>query len=236
MSHTKSGRSLEKVLLAAIGSMLLLIDVVSFARSILVPAEPALPTDRTGTPATEGFITVFTLAENAAAAFKTYQGHLLETIGILAIGVIGILYAGALLVYRAIFNLRFTRTPFTIAALSAIALFGGSVDQILLKSNIEDVSNCTRLQSMYDTREYKIAEGIVHVIHSQSTCDRGTGDSIRVGDASLEVCYYVSTCAYRQSIAHGGVLTEGTYARVYYTDNYYPDEDPPILRIDIKNP
>jgi hypothetical protein len=232
MKRTELERLLKKALLIVISLLLILIGVVLILRPLLIPAgsevSPA-KTVGTGRITADGFTTVFTLAENAAQAAKDYQEHLLESIGLVALGIIGFFYAGALLIYSAIFKLKPKRTPYSIAIMAAIAIWGGSIDQSFLNYDVQQVRNCAQLQSMYDSRQYKIAEGNVHVSYQSSGGGHGeNGDIIKVGPLGLEVDPYESTCAYKKIIAFGGVLTEGTYARVYiYAAT--------ILRIDVKN-
>jgi hypothetical protein len=48
-----------------------------------------------------------------------------------------------------------------------------------------------------------------------------------VNGKEFVVSYFYATPAYTKTIAHGGVLTQGTYARIYYYDGE-------ILRVDIR--
>jgi hypothetical protein len=91
------------------------------------------------------------------------------------------------------------------------------------------------LQDRYNLQQYLIAEGIVHVIHAQHVAGRDQSDIVKVGDTEFEINYFYQTYSYSQTINHGGALTEGTYARVFYI------EMPPssalkrlILRVDVK--
>ncbi len=231
MKHTLSWRSLEKGLLIGISLLLIFIGIVLLVRPQLMSADSEVSLTVSAARITaDGFATVFMLADNAAQAAKDYQDHLLFRVVLpLVAGIIGLLYAVALLIYNLIFKLKSQRTAYKIALGAVLAMWVGMGGLQLFNSiDARQVSDCARLQSIYDAHQSKITEGIVHVSHVQSTCDRGTGDTIKVGNASFEVCYYVSTCAYKQSIAHGGALTEGTYARIYYTDYRT------ILRIDVK--
>jgi hypothetical protein len=83
------------------------------------------------------------------------------------------------------------------------------------------------LLNVYNSQSYKIAEGEVHVLYSQPFSGHTQGDIINVGGIELEISYFQLTFGYNQTIAHGGVLREGVYARIYYTDDV-------ILRIDLK--
>jgi hypothetical protein len=83
------------------------------------------------------------------------------------------------------------------------------------------------LVNVYESQHYEVAEGTVHVLSVQPEGGHAPGDNIRIGDVKFEVDYYSGDFGYGTSIAHHGILTEGTYAKVYYYDGR-------ILRIDLK--
>ena len=97
-------------------------------------------------------------------------------------------------------------------------------------------SEYSRLQAEYDSQQYRLVEGVVHVMHTQPASGHDTGDIIQIGNVELQVDAFVETFGYRETIMHGGALTEGTYARVYY--DYNPTNGDPlpytILRVDVK--
>ena len=83
------------------------------------------------------------------------------------------------------------------------------------------------LLDAYRQQRYDVAEGDVKVLHRQPSTGHSKGDIVRIGDAQLEVNYFYATPAYRNTIAHGGVLDEGVHARVYHRDGE-------ILRVDVR--
>jgi hypothetical protein len=83
------------------------------------------------------------------------------------------------------------------------------------------------LLNAYHEKKYQIVEGSVQVLHQQPATGHTKGDIIRLNGNEFEVNYFLSTPAYRNSIAHKGVLNAGTYARIYYVNRE-------ILRIDIR--
>lgn len=85
------------------------------------------------------------------------------------------------------------------------------------------------LDHVYRTKKYEVTEGIVHVLHVQPVNGHDAGDIIRIAEREFEVESY-RTNAYRDTIAHGGVLTEGMYARLFWHHNGYKKV---ILRVDI---
>ncbi|HEY6071054.1 MAG TPA: hypothetical protein VIU85_06750 [Chthoniobacterales bacterium] len=84
-----------------------------------------------------------------------------------------------------------------------------------------------KLVSAYRDKRYEIVEGPVQVLWQQPYHGHSQGDRIRVNGKEFVVNYFYATPAYTKTIAHGGVLTQGTYARIYY----YEGE---ILRVDIR--
>ncbi len=86
-----------------------------------------------------------------------------------------------------------------------------------------------QLLQIYNSQQYEVAEGNVHVI--QRAVVREHGDIINVGGVEFEIGRYsfpYGSYAYRDTITENGVLREGVYARIYYVDEA-------IIRIDIKN-
>ena len=84
-----------------------------------------------------------------------------------------------------------------------------------------------KLLSIYKNDKYRVVEGEVFVLHEQSEAGHDKGDIIKIGNDIFVVDDFVITNAYTQTIAHGGLLREGTYVRVYYYGGK-------ILRIDIR--
>jgi hypothetical protein len=234
MKNTESWRWSEIASLIVILSLLILIITALASRIVPVPFSSEISPTKTSNIdaiAAHGFTTAFTFTENAAQAAKDYQDNLLFRVVLpLAAGIIGLVYAGALLIYSLIFKLKPKHTTYRIAIGAVLALWVGIGGLTLFNViDAQQVSNCAHLQNVYNSKQYRITEGIVHVLHTESAGGHDKGDMIAVGNVKFEVSYYVSTCAYKQSIAHGGALTEGTDARIYYTDYRT------ILRIDVKN-
>jgi hypothetical protein len=83
------------------------------------------------------------------------------------------------------------------------------------------------LVGAYRHGQYQVAEGPVQVLHEQPATGHTKGDMITVNGKQFEVNYFYVTPAYRNTLAHRGVLGSGVYARIYY----YNGE---ILRVDIR--
>jgi hypothetical protein len=77
--------------------------------------------------------------------------------------------------------------------------------------------------------ERRVTEGVIHVTHQQPAHGHSSGDKISVGGRAFEVNYYLATPGYKQTIAHGGALREGVYARLHY-------EGGVILKVEVKQP
>ncbi len=89
-----------------------------------------------------------------------------------------------------------------------------------------DRHNANQLCEAYEQNRIQTVEGVVKVEHKQPETGHDEGDIICVDGKRFEIDYFVLTRAYRQTIAHGGVLKDGQYAKIYYYDGQ-------ILRIDI---
>jgi hypothetical protein len=83
------------------------------------------------------------------------------------------------------------------------------------------------LLDAYGSGRYEIVEGEVSVLRQQPAHGHTEGDRVVVGGKTFVVSYFVATPAYRDTIAHGGVLKPGAYARIYHRDGE-------ILRVDLK--
>lgn len=84
-----------------------------------------------------------------------------------------------------------------------------------------------RLVGAYRNGQYQVVEGEVRVLHEQPATGHTKGDVIAVNGNQFEVNYFYVTAAYRQTIAHGGALRAGVYARIYCCDGE-------ILRLDVR--
>ena len=73
----------------------------------------------------------------------------------------------------------------------------------------------------------EVSEGFVEVLREQPAHGHSSGDRIVVGSRQLEVDYFYATPAYRDTIAHGGVLRAGAYVRVCHIDGA-------ILRVELR--
>ncbi len=116
-------------------------------------------------------------------------------------------------------RILFGRLPISICGLLTVVSF--FMFFVYLSSTIE-------LVSAYRDGRYELTEGNVHVIHKQPEYGHDKGDVILIDGVEFEVDYFGLTKAYSQTIAHGGVLKEGAYVRIYHSDGQ-------ILRIDIRS-
>lgn len=108
--------------------------------------------------------------------------------------------------------------------------FGIVVGSILLISYsaifIQSIVQTKMIVSAYEHGEYKVAEGVVHVLHKQPSGGHDKGDILRIGNNEFEIDYFQFTPGYDLTIAHGGALKDGVFARVYHQKDI-------IMRIDI---
>lgn len=63
--------------------------------------------------------------------------------------------------------------------------------------------------------ECETTEGTVEVLHRQPATGHAPGDRIRVGSREFQFNYFHGTLAYRETIAHGGALTQGRRVRLH---------------------
>jgi hypothetical protein len=61
-------------------------------------------------------------------------------------------------------------------------------------------------------------EGTVQVSHSQPYQGHTSGDKITIDGQSFVIDYFYATPGYKETIAHGGVLRNGVYARIHHCD------------------
>lgn len=83
------------------------------------------------------------------------------------------------------------------------------------------------LAEAYEKGHYEVSEGVVTVLHEQPAHGHSSGDRIVVDGKPFEVNYFYATPAYRQTIAHGGALQAGIYARLSHVDGE-------IVRVEIR--
>ena len=99
------------------------------------------------------------------------------------------------------------------------------------------IKEYTQLKTIYENQEYKIIEGIVHVLHLEPEGGHDSGDIIQINEIEFELSCFHNTLGYNKTIVYGGVLTEGTFARVYYYQaEGQSSRDAIILRIDLLEP
>ncbi len=83
------------------------------------------------------------------------------------------------------------------------------------------------LVAAYRDGTAQVVEGPVHVLREQPASGHAAGDLIEIKGTKLLIDYFTVTPAYKQTIAYGGALREGTVARVWHYDGK-------ILRVDLR--
>ena len=71
-----------------------------------------------------------------------------------------------------------------------------------------------RLVAAYQAGRCEVSEGIVKVLREQPAHGHSSADRVMVDGREFEVNYFYATPAYRDTIAHGGVLRAGAYVRI----------------------
>jgi hypothetical protein len=189
------------------------------------------------------FTTVFVFSENISTVVHGNNGNI--TIGIIAliIGLAGLLLINILPIVftnkaNQIKNYLYLNKKRLMFGFSGAVAWATIWLGIFMSDNSNTNNAYSQLQEKYNSGEYQIAEGVVHVLHTQPEDGHDDGDIITIGDETFEINAYLYTLGYNTTISHGGVLTEGTYARVFYEHNEtYTSKSHPnmILRIDIKD-
>ena len=100
---------------------------------------------------------------------------------------------------------------------------------ILEGSYLVQRNTASQFAHLYATQQYQVVEGPVQVLRLQPKGGHAPGDLIEISNKQFEIDYYLDTVGYKQTIANGGALTEGTYARVYFVDDT-------IIRVEVKLP
>ena len=214
MNRTKSWRWLESALLTIAILLAILIVGALVAGRLL------------GRNTTADFRTVFVFEENASLASSDYQWSLLVVAIVMAflIGFIAFRYIRV----PSVFGIKLQFAPYIFAAVITVG-----VSIVGLKVSADDyasrASDCARLQAAYDSQQYRVTEGLVHVLHTWPSDGLPKIDILKIGGVEIKVDHFVNTCGYVATLNYGGVLKEGIYARVYYADHGA------ILRIDVKD-
>lgn len=125
---------------------------------------------------------------------------------------------------------RKENTFYILAALGVLAICGGilfgsigfGLGAVLSRTNND-------LATAITAGKAQVAEGPVQVLFEQPRGGHTKGDIVKIGNKQFEISYYVAKPTYHQTIAYGGVLRKGVYARVHYVG-----ED--IVKIEVKKP
>jgi hypothetical protein len=163
--------------------------------------------------ASSDFVTVFEITTGSNGVFADACFRLLIGIGALIGGVTAL-----------VFTWKNNGQKSWIAAVFTI---GWSLFWLYLHNFPHVFGHINSLVSAYRQRQHQMVEGQVQVLHEQPVTGHTKGDIITVNGRQFEVNYFYATPAYRKTLAHGGVLGSGVYARIYYHDGE-------ILRVDIR--
>jgi hypothetical protein len=79
------------------------------------------------------------------------------------------------------------------------------------------------------TGHCSVVQGVVTVLHQQPYSGHSDGDIIEVGGKRFDCDYFRYGVGYKQTISHGGCLTNGVVARLYYLGDT-------ILKVEIQQP
>ena len=159
------------------------------------------------------FVTVFEIARGS-------NGVLAEEVFRLLIGIVALIGGVTALILK-------SRDNGPKSLFGAVFVIVWSLFWLYLHNFPYVFGHINNLVRAYRHGQYQVAEGQVQVLHEQPATGHTKGDVITVNGKQFEVNYFYLTPAYRNTLAHGGVLGGGVYARLYY----YNGE---ILRVDIR--
>jgi len=159
------------------------------------------------------FVTVFEIARGSNGVFADACFRLLIGIGALIGGVTALVFKW--------------KNKGLKSAIAAVFAIGWSLFWLYLHNFPHVFRHVNSLVTAYRERQYQVAEGPVQLLHEQPLTGHTKGDVITVNGKQFEVNYFYATPAYRNTIAHRGVLRSGVYARLYYHNGE-------ILRVDIR--
>jgi len=83
------------------------------------------------------------------------------------------------------------------------------------------------VRKSYQAKKFDVVEGTVVVKHEQPVTGHDKGDIISIGGKEFEIDFYRQGPCYTATIAHGGALHNGVYARLSYVDDK-------ILKVEIR--
>jgi len=77
------------------------------------------------------------------------------------------------------------------------------------------------LEKIYQEKTFQSVEGCVHVTALEPVGEHGHGEGVKINTTQFVLSRSMGTGGYNTTIRNGGVLREGAYVRVYYTDYIY---------------
>ena len=161
------------------------------------------------------FVTVFEID-------RWSNGLLADELFRLSVGVTGLIggLAGVVYVWRKRAVPRRNLIP-------ALFLTAWAIVWLVMHDFPQMFQRIDHLTDAYEKGRYEVSEGVVAVLRQQPKHGHSSGDRIVVGGKPFEVDYFHATPAYRQTIAHGGALQAGRYARLSHVDGQ-------IVRVEIR--
>ena len=173
-------------------------------------------------------MTVFVFTDKTQKIFGGVHGDLLIEFVLILICIIYLSY----IVFFS-FRKKKTNNLTNVFAVFFLLLMGNKfIDDFHSRNHFIDEYNS--FVEIYQNKEYQITEGVVKVLHEQPESGHDRGDVIKIGQVLFELSCFSNTFAYNKTVVFGGILTEGTFARVFY---YQTEDNTPsgriILRIDL---
>ena len=146
------------------------------------------------------FTTVFDLTSKSVRSDAMY--NLVVSIVLICSGLAGVIFHKWVIEKL---QMRITRSVFFITALVGFGWW-------LWHMELFNYAICGK------AKDAQVVEGTVQVSHSQPYQGHTSGDKITIDGQSFVIDYFYATPGYKETIAHGGVLRNGVYARIHHCD------------------
>lgn len=106
---------------------------------------------------------------------------------------------------------------------TVLILFGIGLIAFGIQQYFHERNRFEHYAQQINSSEVVTVEGVVSVEFEEPWSGHTDGDIIHVADKTFEITHYSGSYYYHDSIAHGGVLKQNSYVRIFYipTTVYY---------------
>ena len=180
---------------------------------------PSLET-AAGEPDEDGFITMFDINNEVPLGEQLF--------GSLLLGMLEFFIVGLVLLSISIYLRKINKRIYILGKLSSLVVVMGLCGTLMTGAIVmSDRYESKKLRGHYQQGRCVTTEGIVKVLYEQNVNGHDSPDQVEINGGLFEINFFEVSPAYTFTIAHGGCLKDGAYARVYHYDG-------DILRVDIR--